>query len=101
MPQNGGGKGWVTNPDTNEQVMPDLWRGFLEWLLLGPERVPQTQKEWAVENGVHQDSLRRWKRDHVFRFAEHFLDGVRDPPDFNSAKRWVSNSVELDRSGKI
>jgi len=67
MPQNGGGKGWVTDPDTNEQVMPDLWRGFLEWLLLGPERVPQTQKEWAVENDVHQDSLRRWKRDPRFR----------------------------------
>jgi hypothetical protein len=67
MPQNGGGKGWVTNPDTNEKVMPDLWRSFLEWLLLGPERVPQTQKEWAGENGVSPDSLRRWKRDPRFR----------------------------------
>ena len=67
MPQNGGGKGWVTNPDTGEKIMPELWKSFLEWLLLGPERVPQTQKEWAVANGVHEDSLRRWKRDPRFR----------------------------------
>ena len=67
MPQNGGGKGWVTNPNTGEKIMPELWKSFLEWLLLGPERVPQTQKEWAVANGVHEDSLRRWKRDPRFR----------------------------------
>ena len=48
MPQNGGGKGWVTNPDTGEKIMPELWKSFLEWLLLGPERVPQTQKEWLL-----------------------------------------------------
>ena len=67
MPQNGGGKGWKTDPDTGVQVMPELWKNFLEWLLLGPEREPGIQKEWAALNGVHEDSLRRWKRDPRFR----------------------------------
>tara|TARA_B100000586_G_scaffold198294_1_gene146673 strand:- start:272 stop:721 length:450 start_codon:yes stop_codon:yes gene_type:complete len=67
MPQNGGGKGWVTDPDSGVKVMPDHWREFLEWLLLGPEREPKTQKAWAVDHDVHEDSLRRWKRDPRFR----------------------------------
>lgn len=67
MPQNGGGKGWVTDPDSGVQVMPELWKSFLDWLLLGPERDPKTQKEWASSNAVHEDSLRRWKRDPRFR----------------------------------
>jgi len=67
MPQNGGGKGWRTDPETGLQVMPDQWRKFLDWLLQGPERVPSTQKAWTVENGVHEDSVRRWKRDPRFR----------------------------------
>tara|TARA_B100000470_G_C19613780_1_gene312294 strand:+ start:223 stop:672 length:450 start_codon:yes stop_codon:yes gene_type:complete len=67
MPQNGGGKGWGTDPDSGVKVMPDHWREFLEWLLLGPEREPKTQKAWAVDHDVHEDSLRRWKRDPRFR----------------------------------
>ena len=67
MPQNGGGKGWVTDPDSGVKVMPDHWREFLEWLLLRPDRQPVTQREWAAEHGVHEDSLRRWKRDPRFR----------------------------------
>ena len=63
MPQNGGGRGWKTDPDSGEQVMPGLWKEFLEWLLLGPDRDPQTQREWARENDIHEDSLRRIKRD--------------------------------------
>ena len=67
MPQNGGGKGWVTDPDTGKQTMPDTWRQFLDWLLCGPERVPSTQKAWAAEVGVHVDMPRKWKRDPRFR----------------------------------
>ena len=67
MPQNGGGRGWMTDPDSGEKVMPQQWSKFLDWLLLGPERQPRLQKDWAAENGVHEDSVRRWKRDPRFR----------------------------------
>ena len=78
MPHNGGGKGWVTDPVTGKQTMPDIWRQFLEWLLLGPERMPSTQKEWAAENGTHEDTVRRWKRDPRFR------------------KEWESRAAEMN-----
>ena len=66
MPQNGGGRGWAWDEDSNEKVMPDTWKALLDWLLLGPERSPKTQKEWAVEQEIHQDSVRRIKRDPRF-----------------------------------
>ena len=66
MAQNGGGKGWATDPETGEQAMPTAWRDLLDWLLRGPEREPRTQREWAAENDVHEDSIRRIKRDHRF-----------------------------------
>ena len=66
MPQNGGGRGWTADPSTGETTMPRLWKDLLEWLLLGPERDPQTQRDWARENSVHEDSLRRIKRDPRF-----------------------------------
>jgi len=66
MAQNGGGRGWLTDPETGEKVMPELWQAFLEWKLQGPDRDPTFQYEWAVANGVHEDSVRRWKRDPRF-----------------------------------
>jgi hypothetical protein len=66
MAQNGGGRGWMTDPETGEKVMPELWQAFLEWKLQGPDRDPTFQYEWAVANGVHEDSVRRWKRDSRF-----------------------------------
>ena len=66
MPHNGGGKGWTWDEEKGEQVMPDLWAKFLEWLLQGHERDPKHQYQWAEENGVHEDSVRRWKRDPRF-----------------------------------
>tara|TARA_B100000530_G_scaffold318985_1_gene251150 strand:+ start:172 stop:627 length:456 start_codon:yes stop_codon:yes gene_type:complete len=78
MPQNGGGRGWMTDPDSGEKVMPQQWSKFLDWLLLGPERQPRLQKDWAAENGVHEDSVRRWKRDPRFR------------------KEWESRAAELN-----
>ena len=66
MPQNGGGRGWATAPDTGQQQMPALWKELLEWLLQGPERSPRTQREWAKDHEIHEDSIRRIKRDHRF-----------------------------------
>ena len=69
MPQNGGGRGWTVS-ETGEKEMPELWGELLEWLLLGPERSPRTQKEWAEGRDIHVDSLRRIKRDP--RFAKEW-----------------------------
>ena len=63
MAQNGGGRGWSTDEESGVQTMPDRWRSLLEWVLAGPERTPVTQKAWAVENDMHEDSIRRIKRD--------------------------------------
>ena len=70
MAQNGGGKGWKTDPDTGEQVMPAKWAKLLDWLLQGPDRVPKLQYEWAAENKIAADSIRRIKRDP--RFAKEW-----------------------------
>ena len=66
MAQNGGGKGWRTDPDTGEQMMPAKWAKLLDWLLQGPDRVPKLQYEWAAENKIAADSIRRIKRDARF-----------------------------------
>lgn len=66
MPHNGGGKGWILSEETGQPQMPQGWADFLEWLLLGPERQPKHQYQWAEENGFHEDSVRRWKRDTRF-----------------------------------
>jgi len=70
MAQNGGGKGWKTDPDTGEKVMLKSWVSLLDWLLQGPDRDPRTQYEWAELNGMHEDSIRRIKRDQ--RFAKEW-----------------------------
>ena len=62
---NGGGTGWGWDEETGRRVMPERQDKFLEWMLSDP-RLPATQHEWAEENGVHKDSLRRWKRDPKF-----------------------------------
>ena len=72
MAQNGGGKGWRTDPDTGEQMMPAKWAKLLDWLLQGPDRVPKLQYEWAAENKIAADSIRRIKRD--ARFAKEWSD---------------------------
>ena len=66
MAQNGGGKGWVWDEESGSKVMPELWVKLLDWLLLGPERDPQHQYEWAEQNNIHKDSVRRIKRDARF-----------------------------------
>ena len=66
MARNGGGRGWLTDPETGEKVMPETWALFLDWLLQGGEREPRWQYEWAEANGIHEDSVRRWKRDPRF-----------------------------------
>ena len=65
MPQNGGGKGWLTDQDTGQKVMPKEWEDFLEWLL-SEERVPSTARAWCDERGLNERSVRRWKVDPRF-----------------------------------
>ena len=66
MAQNGGGKGWATDPETGQKEMPALWKELLDWLLLGPERDPKHGYQWAKDHNIHADSLRRIKRDPRF-----------------------------------
>ena len=68
MAQNGGGKGWKVDPDSGEKIMPKSWQNLLDWFLQGPDRDPKHQYEWAEQNGLHEDSIRRIKRD--ARFAK-------------------------------
>ena len=65
MPQNGGGKGWATDPDTGQLRMPDDWARYLDWLL-DENRVPSTSVAWAEENGYNDRTVRRWKADPRF-----------------------------------
>jgi len=65
MPNNGGGRGWATNPDTGEKVMPEQWAEFLDWLL-SDERVPASARDWCAERGLNERTVRRWKSDSRF-----------------------------------
>ena len=65
MPQNGGGRGWKTDPDSGEKVMPEQWGEFLDWLL-SEVREPATQKEWGAERELNDRTVRRWKADPRF-----------------------------------
>ena len=65
MPQNGGGKGWSTDPETGEKVMPVNWVKYLDWLL-SDVREPATSKAWALEHGLNDRTVRRWKVDSRF-----------------------------------
>ena len=65
MPQNGGGRGWTTDPDTGQSRMPEDWARYLDWLL-DENRVPSNSKAWAVENGFNDRTVRRWKADPRF-----------------------------------
>ena len=66
MPHNGGGRGWLWDEESGQKTMPPKWVGLLDWLLQGPDREPKHQYEWAAENGIHEDSVRRIKRDQRF-----------------------------------
>jgi len=66
VPHNGGGRGWLWDEESGQKTMPPKWVGLLDWLLQGPDREPKHQYEWADLNGVHEDSLRRIKRDPRF-----------------------------------
>ena len=63
---NGGGKGWTKDPDSGVKVMPELWAELLDWLLLGPDRDPKNQYEWAEAHDIHAASVRRIKSDPRF-----------------------------------
>lgn len=50
---------------TGERVMPELQEKFLDWLLTDP-RMPSSQRQWALENGVNERTVKRWKADPKF-----------------------------------
>ena len=66
MPQHGGGRGWKWDESSGQKTMPKKWTQLLDWLLQGPDRDPKHQYEWAAEAGIHEDSVRRIKRDPRF-----------------------------------
>jgi len=70
MAKNGGGKQWKADPETGEKIMPKKWKDLLDWLLQGPDRDPKLQYEWAAENDINENSIRRIKRDP--RFAKEW-----------------------------
>ncbi len=70
MAKKGAGKHWQTDLETGEKIMPKKWKDLLDWLLQGPERVPSHQYEWAAENDINENSIRRIKRDP--RFAKEW-----------------------------
>jgi len=70
MPQNGGGRGWQWDESSGQKTMPKKWTQLLDWLLQGPDRDPKHQYEWAADAGIHEDSVRRIKRDP--RFAKEW-----------------------------
>ena len=70
MPQNGGGRGWKWDESSGQKTMPKKWTQLLDWLLQGPVRDPKHQYEWASDAGIHEDSVRRIKRD--VRFAKEW-----------------------------
>lgn len=70
VPQNGGGRGWQWDEDSGSKTMPKKWVALLDWLLQGPDRDPKHQYEWAAVAGIHEDSVRRIKRD--ARFAKEW-----------------------------
>ena len=61
-----GKNNWKADPETGLKVMPKHWTDLLDWLLLGPERDPLTQREWAKQHELHEDSVRRIKKDSRF-----------------------------------
>ena len=70
MPHNGGGRGWLWDEESGQKTMPSKRVGLLDWVLRGPDREPKDQYEWAGENGIHEDAVRRIKRD--VRFAREW-----------------------------
>ena len=70
MPQNGGGRGWKWDESSGEKTMPKKWTQLLDWLLQGHDRDPKHLYEWASDAGIHEDSVRRIKRD--VRFAREW-----------------------------
>lgn len=72
---NGGGKGWTFDNQTATWVMPEIQSRFLDWLLSDP-KLPASRAEWARENGLHEDTPKRWKRDK--RFQEEWERRARE-----------------------
>lgn len=56
---------WSTDSD-GRAVMPEKQSQFLDWLL-SDLRKPETEKEWAAENDISSETLKKWKQNRKFR----------------------------------
>jgi hypothetical protein len=54
-----------TRSASGDYVIPAKQAEFIEWLL-SDHRRPSNQRQWAVENEVHERTVREWKRDRRF-----------------------------------
>ena len=72
---NGGGKGWDWDNQTNSWAMPKIQSDFLDWLLSDPKD-PATRIAWCEQQGIHEDTPKRWKRDK--RFQEEWEKRARE-----------------------
>lgn len=56
---------WTKNAD-GQDVPPERQSAFIEWLV-SDVRKPETEKEWAAENGISPATLTNWKKNRKFR----------------------------------
>lgn len=49
-----------------EDVMPDLQREYLDWLI-DPDRTPPTHKQWAADHEITDRTVRTWRNDPRFQ----------------------------------
>lgn len=59
-------KAWSKDKATGKDVPPEHWESLAVWLASSP-RVPPTQQDWATQNGLHPDSVKRIKKNPRFR----------------------------------
>lgn len=73
----------VNRAERNEDGLTERQALFVDWLVTPEwERDPKTQKEWALLNGVAQETPSHWKREErVRRAIEKRADDVNLSPE--------------------
>lgn len=57
---------WDWDESTRTWGMPPLPRKFLDWLLMYPQRVPDTLTQWCKDNDVAMNTTQVWRKDKRF-----------------------------------
>lgn len=61
---------------TERVILSQAQENYLEWLLTPKEiRKPKTKKQWALDNGIHYNTLGQWEKNKTF--AERWSLGVK------------------------